>query len=201
MFRVCHAFLSVHCSFVVTCWERANILALLCVMFYCVFVTFGCGVLGQLWYLIILNSDLCLLTYFLCIWKKFNYCTNCMVTQCTSDIDNSVAKRSDTGKTVVYCRTRHLAGKLFLYFIHWIPWIWMPGFNSELYFDRRRHPPTNSFLYCIYHFIWLLGGTWHTGDFSRCISVWYGQNRTVDTEKSVVLAHFYETGLRQTLHL
>ena len=38
--------------------------------------------------------------------------------QCTSDIDNSVAKRSDTGKTVVYCRTRHLAGKLFLYFIH-----------------------------------------------------------------------------------
>ena len=39
-------------------------------------------------------------------------------TQCTSDIDNSVAKRSDTGKTVVYYRTRHLAGKLFLYFIH-----------------------------------------------------------------------------------
>ena len=35
--------------------------------------------------------------------------------QCTSDIDNSVAKQSDTGKTVVYCRTRHLAGKLFLY--------------------------------------------------------------------------------------
>ena len=40
------------------------------------------------------------------------------ISQCTSDIDNSVAKRSDTGKTVVYCRTRHLAGKLFLYFIH-----------------------------------------------------------------------------------
>ena len=34
--------------------------------------------------------------------------------QCTSDIDNSVAQQSDTGKTVVYCRTRHLAGKLFL---------------------------------------------------------------------------------------
>ena len=38
--------------------------------------------------------------------------------QCTSDIDNSVAKRSDMGTTVVYCRTRHLAGKMFLYFIH-----------------------------------------------------------------------------------
>ena len=35
MFRVCNAFLSVHCSLVVTCCERANLLALLCVMFYC----------------------------------------------------------------------------------------------------------------------------------------------------------------------
>ena len=37
--------LSVHCSLEVICWERANILALLCVMFFCVFVTFPCGVL------------------------------------------------------------------------------------------------------------------------------------------------------------
>ena len=55
------------------------------------------------------------------------------------------------------------------------------------------YPTTNSFLYCIYHFICLLGGTWHTGDFSQCISDWYGQYRTVDTGKSVVLEHFYET--------
>ena len=33
MFCVCHAFLSVHCSLVVTCLERANLLAYLCVMF------------------------------------------------------------------------------------------------------------------------------------------------------------------------
>ena len=33
---VCHAFLSVHCSLVVTCWERADPLALLYEMFYCV---------------------------------------------------------------------------------------------------------------------------------------------------------------------
>ena len=50
LFCVCHAFLSVHCSLVVICWERANLLALLYVMFYCVFVTFLCGVLGQVWY-------------------------------------------------------------------------------------------------------------------------------------------------------
>ena len=46
MFRVCHAVLSVHCSIVVTCWERAGLLALLCVMFSCVSVTFPCGVTG-----------------------------------------------------------------------------------------------------------------------------------------------------------
>ena len=50
MFRACQAFLSVHCSsLVVTFWERAKLLALLCVMFYCNFVTFPCGVLGQLY--------------------------------------------------------------------------------------------------------------------------------------------------------
>ena len=35
MFHVCYAFLSVQCSLVVTCWERANLLALLCVVFCC----------------------------------------------------------------------------------------------------------------------------------------------------------------------
>ena len=37
MFRVCHAIVSsIYCSLVVTCWERADLLALLYVMFYCV---------------------------------------------------------------------------------------------------------------------------------------------------------------------
>ena len=30
----------------------------------CVFVTFLFGILGQVWYLIVLNSDLCCLSYF-----------------------------------------------------------------------------------------------------------------------------------------
>ena len=34
---------------------------------YCDFVTFSCGVLGQVWYLIVLIPDRCLLTYFV-IW-------------------------------------------------------------------------------------------------------------------------------------
>ena len=45
-------------------WERADLLALFCVMFSCVFVTFPCGVLGQLWYLIVSLPDFCTLTYF-----------------------------------------------------------------------------------------------------------------------------------------
>ena len=63
-FRVCHVFLSVRCSLVVSCWERADLLALLCVMFYCVYVTFQCGVLGLMWCLIVSISDICLLSYF-----------------------------------------------------------------------------------------------------------------------------------------
>ena len=61
LFRVCHAFLSVQCSLVVTCWEKVG--SLVCDIF-CVFVTFLCGVLDQVWYLIVLIPDLCLLTYF-----------------------------------------------------------------------------------------------------------------------------------------
>ena len=46
VFHVCHAVLSVPCSLVVTCWERAD---LLCVNFSCVFVTFtyGCDLVAQ----------------------------------------------------------------------------------------------------------------------------------------------------------
>ena len=69
MFHVCHAGMSVHCSLVVTYWERADILVLLYVMFSCVFVTFPCGVLGQVWYLIVLIPDLCLLPSFHCLPK------------------------------------------------------------------------------------------------------------------------------------
>ena len=47
MFRVCYSFLSVHCSLVATCWEKGNLLVLLCVMFCCVVVIFPCGILAR----------------------------------------------------------------------------------------------------------------------------------------------------------
>ena len=64
MFHVCLVSLFVHCSLFVICWERADLLVLLCVMFYCAFVTFRCGVFGQLWCLIVSIPHLCLLSYF-----------------------------------------------------------------------------------------------------------------------------------------
>ena len=59
-----YAALSVSCSLVFTCCKRAGLLALLCVMFFFyVFINFPYGVSGQVWYLILLIHDLCLLLY------------------------------------------------------------------------------------------------------------------------------------------
>ena len=56
------------CSLVVTCWKRADLLALLYVMFSSVFVTFFVtfpyAVLGQICYFIVSIPDLCLLFYY-----------------------------------------------------------------------------------------------------------------------------------------
>ena len=60
---VTYAFASVHCCLKVTCWERPDLLALVGDV-YCIFVTFPCGILGQVWYLIVSFPDLCRLSYF-----------------------------------------------------------------------------------------------------------------------------------------
>ena len=59
LFCLCNIVLSVSCSLVVINWD---FLALLYVMFSCVFVTFPYGILGQVLYLIVSIPDLCLLT-------------------------------------------------------------------------------------------------------------------------------------------
>ena len=51
-------------SLVFTCGDRADLLALLYVMFSCDFVTFQYGALGQVWYLVILIPYLCFFPYF-----------------------------------------------------------------------------------------------------------------------------------------
>ena len=54
---------SVYMCFGVTCWERADLLALVCGVYY-EFVIFPIGILGQVWYLIVSIPDLCTLIYF-----------------------------------------------------------------------------------------------------------------------------------------
>ena len=60
---VSHDFASVIYCLVVTCWEKADFLALVGDV-YCIFVTFPCGVLGWVWCLIGSFHDLCHLSYF-----------------------------------------------------------------------------------------------------------------------------------------
>ena len=55
---VSHDFASVHCCLLVTCWESADLLALVGDVYY-FFVTFPSGILGQVWYLIVSFPDLC----------------------------------------------------------------------------------------------------------------------------------------------
>ena len=71
---VSHAFASVHCCFMVTCWERANLLALVGDV-YCIFVTFPCGILGQVWFLTVSFPDLCLL---ITVYLGNNYSKTCL---------------------------------------------------------------------------------------------------------------------------
>ena len=61
---------SVYMCFVVTCLERADLLALVCgvLLRVCHFLI---GILGQVWYLIALIPDLCTLTYF------YSNCVSC----------------------------------------------------------------------------------------------------------------------------
>ena len=70
---LCYMLVMLSCLFIATLRERADLLALLYVMFYCVFVTFPCGFLGQVWCLIVSISDLCLLSYFNALTKELMF--------------------------------------------------------------------------------------------------------------------------------
>ena len=64
---------SVYMCFVVTCWERADLLAVVCDVKLCIkFYHFPFGILGQVWYLNVSIPDLCTLTYFVTLVSPFN---------------------------------------------------------------------------------------------------------------------------------
>ena len=73
---LCLVFVMLSRLFIVALWSPAGkrLTAWLSfVMFNCVFVTFPCGILGQVWYLIVWIPDLCHLSYF-GIAKTANFC-------------------------------------------------------------------------------------------------------------------------------
>ena len=59
---------SVYMFHVVTCWERADLLTLVCGV-YLLVCHFLIDILGQVWYLIVSIPDLCTLTYFYWVHK------------------------------------------------------------------------------------------------------------------------------------
>ena len=82
---VCHAFTSARCCLVVT-WMRpvcchrngrADLLALDCDI-YCDFVTFPFGMLGQVWYLIVLDSWSLLSFLLSCTTTELSQLTSCL---------------------------------------------------------------------------------------------------------------------------
>ena len=77
---VSHAFASVRCCLVVTCQESADLLPLVGDV-NCIIVTFPCGIIGQVWYLIVLFPDLFLLSYF----KKHYFSTGCHSVELDAD--------------------------------------------------------------------------------------------------------------------
>ena len=69
---------AVYMCLVVTCWERADLLALVCdvLLWVCYFPI---GIQGQVWYLIVSIPDLCTLTYFWIFTRHFSHiCTRVM---------------------------------------------------------------------------------------------------------------------------
>ena len=54
---------SVYLCLEVTCWERADLLALVCGVYLS--LSLSHGILGQVWYLIVSIPDICTLTYLL----------------------------------------------------------------------------------------------------------------------------------------
>ena len=64
---LCLVFLMLSRLFIAASWSSAGkglASCISCVMFNCVFVSFPYGILGQVWYLIILIPDLCCLFCF-----------------------------------------------------------------------------------------------------------------------------------------
>ena len=93
LFMSCVAlvFFMLSCLFITTLWSPGGeglTSWLLLVMSHCNFVTFLCGILSQVWYWIVLITDLCNFSYSDCLWGfcvglwfGMHYFMTCLVVQ------------------------------------------------------------------------------------------------------------------------
>ena len=94
----------------VTFHERAGLLVLLRVMFSYVFVTFPCGVQGQVWYLIVSIPYLCLFPYFVTAVDRFSAPPNRVDSILSHDalIGSDITPCNKIDKPLVFCRFRNV---------------------------------------------------------------------------------------------
>ena len=121
-----HTVWSVPSSHVTTCWKRAYLLAHLYLMDSCVYVTFPYGVLAQIWYLIVLIPDLCLLPCFVSVLfcnslgerEDLLLCSDCLPgVLCQSVLSRSSSQYRGLACSVIVAFPQHIH-LLFLCFIH-----------------------------------------------------------------------------------
>ena len=97
--NLCLVFVMLSRLFIAALWSPAGkgpTSWFLLVMFNCVFVTFPCGILGQVWYLIVSIPDLCRLYYF--VNNKVPDFTYFDISCITTEQEGSVNNLLDTSK-------------------------------------------------------------------------------------------------------
>ena len=70
---LCVVFVMLSHLFIAALWSPAGKGLTLFVMLNCVFVTFPFGILGQVWYLVVLIPDLCCLSYYVVLGTQAHY--------------------------------------------------------------------------------------------------------------------------------
>ena len=107
---------SVYMCLVVTCWERADLLALVCGVLLRV-CHFPIGILGQVWYLFVSIPELCTLTYFTLIAFKCR-CPSC--SENDKKKKRSLPQHSLVLEGVCATTNRNTVPLLIVYYILWI---------------------------------------------------------------------------------
>ena len=69
---LCFVFLMLLCLFIAALWSLAG-KGLYVMCFFCIFVTFPCGILGHVCYLFVSFPDLCPLSYFVFLFNCLSF--------------------------------------------------------------------------------------------------------------------------------